>query len=51
MRLAFWRAGKVKDVVQRAVGTPAPVVSAPAAAEPAIANLRQATRHVNAVIE
>ena len=37
MRLAFWRAGKVKDVVQRAVGTPAPVVSPPAAAQPAIA--------------
>ena len=36
MRLAFWRAGKVKDVVQRAIGTPAPVVSAPAAAQPVI---------------
>src|SRR5436190_13585864 len=31
MRLAFWRAGKVMDVVQRAVGTRAAAVSKPAA--------------------
>ena len=26
MRLAFWRAGKVRDLIQRAVPTPAPAV-------------------------
>ena len=36
MRLAFWRAGKVGDVVQRAIGPSAPAVSRPAAAQPAI---------------
>ena len=29
MRLAFWRAGKVRDLIQRAVPTPAPVVHRP----------------------
>jgi succinoglycan biosynthesis transport protein ExoP len=32
MRLAFWRAGKVKALVQRSVSTPAPAASMPAAA-------------------
>src|ERR1700710_2120983 len=32
MRLAFWRAGKDKTVVQRAVAKPAPVVTEPVAA-------------------
>ncbi|MBI5261584.1 MAG: lipopolysaccharide biosynthesis protein [Bradyrhizobium sp.] len=32
MRLAFWRAGKEKAVVQRTAAAPAPVVSRPAAA-------------------
>jgi uncharacterized protein involved in exopolysaccharide biosynthesis len=32
MRLAFWRAGKDKTVVQRVVSKPAPVVAMPAAA-------------------
>lgn len=31
MRLAFWRAGKDKTVVQRAVAKPAPVIAAPVA--------------------
>ena len=36
MRLAFWRAGKMMDVVQRAIGTPAPAVSTPVVAKPAV---------------
>jgi uncharacterized protein involved in exopolysaccharide biosynthesis/Mrp family chromosome partitioning ATPase len=32
MRLAFWRAGKVKALAQRSVSTPAPAASMPAAA-------------------
>src|SRR6267154_4824287 len=32
MRLAFWRAGKVKALAQRSVSTPAPTASMPAAA-------------------
>ena len=35
MRLAFWRAGKDEAVVQRAVATPAPAVSAPSTASEA----------------
>lgn len=36
MRLAFWRAGKVGDVVQRAIGTREPAVSTPVVATPDI---------------
>jgi succinoglycan biosynthesis transport protein ExoP len=36
MRLAFWRAGKVMDVVQRAIGTRAPAVATPAVAKPVV---------------
>src|SRR3954471_22906554 len=37
MRLAFWRAGKDKAVVQRAIPNPAPAVSKPAASKPVVA--------------
>lgn len=37
MRLAFWRAGKVADVVQRAIGTPEPAVAKPAISKPVAA--------------
>src|SRR3979411_2383532 len=37
MRLAFWRAGKVGDVVQRALETPAPAASKPAISKPVAA--------------
>src|SRR5947209_4715307 len=37
MRLAFWRAGKVADVVQRAIETPAPAASKPAISKPVAA--------------
>ncbi len=36
MRLAFWRAGKMMDVVQRAIGTRAPAVATPVVAKPAV---------------
>src|SRR4029079_5068103 len=36
MRLAFWRTGKVKDVVQRAVGTRVPEISEPAVSKPTV---------------
>src|SRR5438270_10559999 len=37
MRLAFWRAGKMMDVVQRAIGTSAPAVATPVVSKPAVA--------------
>jgi polysaccharide biosynthesis transport protein len=37
MRLAFWRAGKDRAVVQRAISKPAPAVSAPVASRPGAA--------------
>src|SRR4051812_48705615 len=37
MRLAFWRAGKVGDVVQRAMGAREPAASTPVAATPVVA--------------
>lgn len=37
MRLAFWRAGKDKAVVQRAIPKPAPAVAKPAASKPMVA--------------
>jgi uncharacterized protein involved in exopolysaccharide biosynthesis/Mrp family chromosome partitioning ATPase len=37
MRLAFWRAGKDKAVVERAIAKPAPAVAKPVVAKPAVA--------------
>ena len=37
MRLAFWRAGKDKAVVQRAIAKPAIAKPAPAVAKPVVA--------------
>src|SRR5258708_38775515 len=38
MRLAFWRTGKGRAVVQRAIAKPAPAVSEPVVAEPVAAS-------------
>jgi uncharacterized protein involved in exopolysaccharide biosynthesis len=37
MRLAFWRTGKYRAVVQRVISKPAPVASRPVASEPVVA--------------
>src|SRR5260370_24168931 len=37
MRLAFWRTGKGRAVVQRAISKPAPVAAKPVASEPVVA--------------
>ncbi|MGH6642103.1 MAG: GumC family protein [Bradyrhizobium sp.] len=38
MRLAFWRAGKDKAVVERAIAKPAPAIAKPVVTKPVVAN-------------